>query len=273
MGQTPDTAWFDEIYRLYNKRALAWPDPIVFLYDYPDVRDREIVALVASALAYGRVKQILASVEKVLVLMRPSPVEFLKHVSNEKLWHSLAGFKHRFTTGEEVAALLAGAKSALENFGSLEKCFLDGFDKNDTTIASALATFAEGLGAANTGKHQFPLFPSPANGGACKRPMLFMRWMVRHDDVDPGGWENVPTSKLVVPIDTHMRKIAHRLGLTSRKTVDLKLALETTQAFAEINPDDPVQYDFALTRFGIRDDMTMDALPEKQPTPPTSTTI
>ncbi len=261
MNRTPNTDWFEKIYQLYNKRSLAWPDPIVFLYDYPDVRDREIAALIASALAYGRVAQILTSVEKILEIMRPSPSDFLAATSSVELQRALAGFKHRFTTGSDVAKLLSNAQTARGKFGSLEKCFLDGFDNSDTSIAPALTAFAENLGSKGSGNHAFPLFPSPTNGGACKRPMLFMRWMVRNDEVDPGGWENVPASKLIVPIDTHMRKIAHGLGLAKRKTADLKLAMETTRTFAEINPEDPVKYDFALTRFGIRDDMRLSDLP------------
>jgi len=78
--------------------------------------------------------------------------------------------------------------------------------------------------------------------------------MVRRDEVDPGGWNDIPRSKLVVPLDTHMHKIAIMLGLTRRKQADIKTALEITDAFKKIEPDDPVKYDFVLTRFGIRND-------------------
>jgi len=78
--------------------------------------------------------------------------------------------------------------------------------------------------------------------------------MVRQDDVDPGGWENLPASKLIVPLDTHMHRICLLLKFTSRKQADLRTAIEITEAFRTISPDDPVRYDFALTRLGIRDD-------------------
>ena len=81
-----------------------------------------------------------------------------------------------------------------------------------------------------------------------------MRWMVREDNVDPGGWKRVSPSKLCVPLDTHMHRICLLLGLTARKNVDIKTALEITGAFHAIEPDDPVRYDFALTRLGIRKD-------------------
>jgi uncharacterized protein (TIGR02757 family) len=82
--------------------------------------------------------------------------------------------------------------------------------------------------------------------------MLYLRWMVRADAVDPGGWEGLPPAKLVVPLDTHMAQVARAHELTARATPDLKMALEITVRFRALNPDDPVKYDFALTRAGIR---------------------
>ncbi|MBW2545477.1 MAG: TIGR02757 family protein, partial [Deltaproteobacteria bacterium] len=96
--------------------------------------------------------------------------------------------------------------------------------------------------------------PLPAKGSACKRLNLFLRWMVRRDDVDPGGWDDIPPSKLVIPLDTHMHRICLAFGFTKRKQADMKTALEITDSFRAIVPDDPVRYDFALTRLGIRKD-------------------
>jgi uncharacterized protein (TIGR02757 family) len=96
--------------------------------------------------------------------------------------------------------------------------------------------------------------PSPVGGSACKRLNLFLRWMVRQDGVDPGGWDNVPQSKLIVPVDTHMHRICLRLGLTTRKQANMATALEITEGFRALAPDDPVRYDFSLTRLGIRRD-------------------
>ncbi|HOX23780.1 MAG TPA: DUF2400 family protein, partial [Elusimicrobiales bacterium] len=86
-----------------------------------------------------------------------------------------------------------------------------------------------------------------------KRWNLYFRWMVRKDAVDPGGWNKIPPSSLIVPLDTHMQRIAKLLGLTKRKQADMKTALEITAAFAAVRPEDPVRYDFCLTRFGIND--------------------
>ena len=89
---------------------------------------------------------------------------------------------------------------------------------------------------------------------------LFLRWMVRKDRVDPGGWHGVPVSKLIIPLDTHMHKISLKLGFTTKQQANMRTALEITTGFRQIIPDDPVKYDFVLTRFGIRDDMNIDYL-------------
>jgi uncharacterized protein (TIGR02757 family) len=251
----------EELYTCYNRREFVSPDPLEFLYDYDDARDREIVALIASSLAYGRVGQILKSVSTVLERMS-SPSDFLKRASRESLRQTFANFKHRFTTGEGLAAMLYGVKKAVERYGSLHACFLDGLGEGDETVLPALSVFVAVLDAGANG-NAGSLMPSPSGGSACKRLNLFLRWMVRRDDVDPGGWFGVPCSKLVVPLDTHMHRASRGLGLTKRRQADMRTSLEITSAFREIAPADPVKYDFALTRLGIRDDTDLRAFLQK----------
>jgi uncharacterized protein (TIGR02757 family) len=82
--------------------------------------------------------------------------------------------------------------------------------------------------------------------------------MVRKDDVDPGGWDKIPPSMLIIPLDVHMHRISRLIGFTDRKQADMSTALEITSCFRKLAPKDPVKYDFALTRFGIRSDMSID---------------
>ena len=245
-----DTTILENLYRKYNRREYVSPDPLQFLYGYPSLCDREIVALVASSLAYGRVGQILKSVEKVLTKMGPSPHEFLTGASVTTLMKAFAGFKHRFTTGEELVAMLSGARKVLAKCHSLNECFVSGMNRHDSNILPGLQKFTDEIACAGN-----YLIPSPSRGSACKRMNLFLRWMVRDDAVDPGGWEGIPGSKLIVPLDTHMAQIGRMLGLTARKSANMAMAMDITAAFKSVAPRDPVKYDFALTRFGIRDGM------------------
>ncbi len=242
----------DALYARYNRREAVRPDPLEFLYAYSDVADREVAALVASSLAYGRVAHILRSVGEVLRELGPHPARFVDETERDELHRVFAGFRHRFTRGEQMAALLLAAKAIRARHGSLESCFAAGLDGQDN-IVPAMAAFAAELRAA-AGDELGHLLPSPRQGSACKRLCLFLRWMVRRDAVDPGGWRAVGASMLLVPLDVHMHRIALALGLTRRNQADLRTAAEITAAFASIEPDDPVRYDFALTRLGIRSD-------------------
>ena len=246
------------LYRDLNRRRYVHPDPLEFLYEYDDPADRQVVALVASSLAYGRVKQILRSVAAVLAVLGPQPARSLAEMSPSRLRRAMAGFKHRFSTGEHVAALLLGAKRVMRQFGSLQACFSRGLGADDDTVLPALRQFAGRIAEAARGQCHH-LLPDPACRSACKRLNLMLRWLVRRDDVDPGGWTCVGPEKLIVPLDTHMHKIALALGMTGRRGADMRTALEVTAAFREICPGDPVRYDFALTRLGIRDDLPLSA--------------
>jgi len=247
------------IYQKYNKRDLVSPDPLQFLYDYDHIEDREIVGIIASSLAYGRVQQILKSITVILEIVGDSPVDFLRSCSLNDFRKYFEGFKHRFTTAEDMALLFDAMKSVTVEFSSLEEAFMTGYSNDDDTLLPAMSLFIERLTTGYEGGKSY-LLPAPERGSACKRFNLFLRWMVRSDDVDPGGWNQLPASKLFVPLDTHMNNICTSVGITKRKNADMKAVKEITEWFRNINIDDPVKYDFALTRFGIRDDMSIEDL-------------
>ncbi len=236
----------EKLYGKYTHREYVHPDPLEFLYDYPDIEDREIVGFIASALAYGRVNQILKSVRFVLDQLGESPYETLVEGSGRAFVPKLRDFKHRFATGKEMVNMFKGIRRVVRKYGSLNACFLKGLSKTDENIIPALESFAHELGGGES-----HLIPCAGRGSACKRLNLFLRWMVREDVVDPGGWEGVLPSKLLIPLDTHMYKFGKALGFTERKTANLTTALEITKEFKALCPDDPVRYDFCLTRVGI----------------------
>jgi uncharacterized protein (TIGR02757 family) len=240
----------DELYARYNRREWVHPDPLVFLYEYEDLNDREIVGIIASSLAYGRVAQIHKSISSVLAPMGRSPSLFLRESSLGSLQRVFQSFKHRFTDGNELAALLFNTRRMVEEYGSLQRCFAEGLHHDDATILPALASFVGKLSSKSKPPGSM-LLPSPEKGSACKRLHLFLRWMVRRDEVDPGGWDLIKESKLIVPLDTHMHRIGLMLGLTGRSQADQRTAIEITESFRRIIPEDPVRYDFALTRSGI----------------------
>jgi len=246
----------EKIYKTYNKREFVHPDPLELLLPYATIKDREIVALIASSLAYGRVAQILQSVSSVLKIITISPYDFLMKSSFQSLKCAFKEFRHRFADGDQLSSLLFSTKKVLKKYGSLNKCFTHALDENDTTVMNALIFFSNELASCRIKPGH--LIASPQKGSACKRMNLFLRWMVRQDDVDPGGWEGVTPSKLIIPLDTHMYKIGLLLGFTNRKQMNMRTALEITCGFKKIIPNDPVKYDFALTRLGIRKELNFE---------------
>jgi len=254
MTPNPLIRQLEELYRKYNRKCYVHPDPLEFLYRYEDVRDREVVGFVAAALAYGNVTQILKSVEAALGRMGASPREYLDGSCPADFFHDFDGFVHRFATGRHMAAMLTGIKGMLATHGSLMEGFAAGCRETDATYLSALNRFAGAIRALSGESDPGHLIAMPDKGSACKRLNLFLRWMIRGDDVDPGGWEPLSPSKLVIPLDTHMFRICGSLGFTCRKQANAKAALEVTAAFSRLIPEDPVRYDFVLTRQGIRRD-------------------
>lgn len=249
-------AVFEGIYSEYNKREYVSPDPLQFLYGYDAAEDREVAGLIASALAYGRVAQILKSVGRVLDVLGEHPAEYLKNTERCEYERKLAGFVHRFTDSAALCSFLGAVGEVLRSYGSLERLFLSGW-RGD--ICEAIENFTDVMnGFAGCGSSF--LLPRPSKGSACKRMALYLRWMVRHDEVDPGGWSGIKPADLIVPLDTHLFHISSVLGLCSLKSANGRAAAEITESFRDISPDDPVKYDFSLTRYGIRNDMTVEEL-------------
>ncbi len=243
----------EDLYHRYNRREYVHPDPLEFLYGYPDIRDREIVGLIASSLAYGRVAQILRSVGRVLDIMGPSPHTYLSRSTPASLRQDFAGFVYRFARSSHLVDLMLGIKRVIGDYGSLQQCLLSGMKESDENILPGLSHLTEALIGHNG--EMGHLIPLASRGSSCKRLNLFLRWMIRKDDVDMGGWADPPPSKLIIPLDVHMHRFCRNLACTERKQADMRTALDITDCFREINPEDPVRYDFSLTRLGIRSDL------------------
>ena len=206
--------------------------------------------MLASSLAYGRVAQIYKSLSSVLEKMGPSPFRFLNQSTRLSLTAAYGGFTHRFATGGHLVNLMLAIQEALYRYGSIHGCFLSGMTIESETVLPALTQFVQAFTAGNAAGLGH-LIPLPERGSACKRLNLFLRWMVRKDDVDPGGWDQIPASKLIIPLDVHMHRMGVRLGFTRRKQADMRTALEITRAFRQMIPEDPIRYDFTLCRMGM----------------------
>lgn len=244
------------------ERSLVLPrDPVSFVWRYDDPGDRELVAFLAAGLAFGRVAAIMQSIEALLAIMGARPAAYVRRFDAEAGRSVLAPLVHRWVRGDDLAALLLVLRRLLEGWGSLEAAFLAGHDAAAPDVGPGLDAFsrlarsvdvsaAYGGGRPPRARVDY-FFPSPRGGAACKRLNLFLRWMVRRDRIDPGGWTRVAPSQLVVPLDTHVVRVGRCLGLTRRFSPGWAMACDITEALRAIAPADPVRYDFALCHVGM----------------------
>ena len=164
----------EKIYLRYNRPELVSPDPLQFLSLYTAPGDQEIAGLIAALLAYGRVQQILLSVDKILAPMEGSPVDFIVSSSTRALMALYKDFKHRFTTGDEIIGLIQGIALLLKEYTSLEKVFDEGSQSSSLTTHEALIHFTSRL--RDTSKlGSSHLLPNPEKGSASKRLHLYLR--------------------------------------------------------------------------------------------------
>jgi len=252
-------AALDRLYDAFNAPDSAL-DPIQIVRRYPDAADREVVAFVASALAFGRVASVMASVEAICRVLGPAPATFVRAFDPARDGRALESLVHRWTRGRDFIALLWVLRRLIDTHGSLEDEFLP-VDPAAADLGAAIERFSGAARAidlrpaygrvvpATPGVYYF--FSRPSTGGACKRINLFLRWMVRHDRVDPGGWTRIPSRQLVVPLDTHTIRIGKCLRLTRRASPGWKMAAEFTAALRTLDPIDPVRYDFSLCHLSM----------------------
>jgi len=250
----------DDLYRTFDHVDSA-TDPVHIVRRYANAEDREVVGFCAAALAFGRVSSVLQSIESLLAVMGPEPARFVHDFEPVRDSARIEPLVHRWIRGRDLVALLMILKRMLRTAGSLEEFFLQGDDPSAPDLSAALDAFCRRALETDLREaygRRMPkrpgvcyFFPRPAQGSACKRLNLFLRWMVRRDAIDLGVWTRVSASRLIVPLDTHVIRLGHCLRLTTYTTPGWKMAAQITSALRAINPDDPVRFDFSLCHIGM----------------------
>jgi len=244
-------------YKAFDRSTIE-PDPLQFLYLFDDEKDIEVMGFIASVFAYGSVKQIINTLDNIVHLMNSKPYEFVTNLNFKRDLKLFEGIKHRFYSEIDISRFFLLLHIVYNENQSLKKLFFKGFNKKDIDVKNGISNFSRyylNLYRNNFGKESRGvkfMFPLPEKGSACKRMNLFLRWMVRKDELDFGLWNEIPASKLVIPVDTHVAKISKQLNLTKRKNVSWKMAVEITNNLKKFDPDDPVKYDFAICHIGMR---------------------
>jgi uncharacterized protein (TIGR02757 family) len=229
-------------------------DPVGFAHAYRSPRDRELVALLAACVAFGNVKAIRTKMAILLERLGPSPSLLAEH--SREVRSRLRGWRHRVFRGEDVAALLVGARRVQRAHGSLGAFFEAEFARS-ASLREALGSLCDAIRKAGRfhrlGPRRGPrhLLPDPRGPSSNKRLLLFLRWMVRAaDGVDLGLWHIAPAA-LLVPVDVHIHKLSKNLGFTRRTAPTWRAAEEITGALARFDASDPTKYDFSLCHLGM----------------------
>lgn len=243
--------FLDGIYKKYKKKHSS-KDPVWILHRFTEPRDIELIGFIVSCYTYGQVDVINAFIERLLKITGSNIYEFTVNFSKSKDKKLLAGMYYRFNTGEHLISLFDILKKAAIKYGSLNELFLKGYKEDDENIVPSLSYFTRELKSPLKDRAQFKHFiPDPDANSASKRLNLYLRWMVRSDDIDTGAWKGIDKSKLIIPLDVHVHRIARELGLVQRRSADLKFAIELTNKLKQFDPLDPVKYDFALCHIGV----------------------
>jgi len=253
----------DDVRGRADLRARRAADPVDLVHRYTAREDQELVALVAASCAFGNVKAIRQKLGELFDLVGESPSRAADDPA--ALRKKVARWKHRVFRGDDVARLLAGARSLQREDGSLGAAFARELaradsvqDTREEAFRDALASFCDrirragGLDRKTHRRGPAHLLADVRAGSAAKRLMLFLRWMVRPaDGIDLGLWDDVEPSRLLIPVDVHIHKLGRNLGLTKRKDLSWRTAVEITEGLARLDPADPTRYDFSLCHMGM----------------------
>jgi len=218
------------------------PDPLMVATRYKD----EYIALICALFAYGNAKQIVKFLDS---------LEFdLLGMDDDKIKSELSNHYYRFQNSDDVSALFMVLKRLRET-DTIENIFYEGYSKNGDILDGLWLFISRLRGVIAKDSHGYNFLTGSvpkrtSSAGTYKRYLMYLRWMVRDDNLDLGLWSKIPRSALLMPLDTHTFNISKRLGLLSRKSCDMRASIELTQKLREFDPDDPIKYDFALYRIG-----------------------
>ncbi len=239
----------------------AGPDPIDYVHRYTAVPDREVAALIASSLAFGRVAAFSGTLDQIFVLADAGggPAAWAASALTQDD-PGLQPLFYRWVRGPDLQRWVRTIARFMEKHGGLSVFMKRAVSPRDKDISQGLAQLVDALRslALDPGEHEFQslprgfrhLLPHPKSGSACKRLCMLARWMTRSSAPDLGLWPVSP-HQLVIPLDTHIHKVARLLGLTRRTDGSWRTAVEITRNLRRIDAEDPIRYDFALAHLGI----------------------
>ncbi len=234
----------------YNHPEFLESDPIQIPHLFTLKEDVEISGFLTATIAWGNRKSIISNAHKMMELMDHAPYDFIQNHQEEDL-DKLQNFVHRTFNGVDLMYFVKSLKNIYQYRGGLEGVFTSNLDKK--SIQPSISKFKEVFFEIPHPKRTTKHISDPVKGSAAKRINMYLRWMVRDNTtgVDFGLWKDIPPSILSCPLDVHSGNVARKLGLLKRKQNDAKALAELDYSLRQLDPKDPVKYDFALFGLGV----------------------
>ncbi len=243
--------FLDRKVKQYNQPSFIPEDPISIPHSYKKKQDIEIAGFFTAVFSWGNRTTIIRKSRELMCLMNDSPHQFILNHTGREI-RKLLSFKHRTFNPTDLLYFIDFLRYHYTRHETLEDAFLLARDTkwDAETALSAFHHYFFSLDVVppRTRKH----IATPEHNSSCKRLNMFLRWMVRRDDkgVDFGCWRRIPMNRLICPLDLHVARVARRFGLLTRTTTDWPAALQLTDRLSQLDPEDPVKYDFALFTLG-----------------------
>jgi uncharacterized protein (TIGR02757 family) len=239
---------------LYAKHSFVNDDPVQVPHQFTKDKDIEISALISATLSWGNRKTIISKSQELMDRMDREPYEFVMEATEKDL-RVLDGFVHRTFQDGDIKGLVVALKKLYASHLSIGEFFKQQLSTVDQNLGPAFAGFKRFLLTNGLPPRASKHFGDPTTGSACKRMVMYSRWMSRtsKEGIDFGLWDINP-SLLSIPLDVHSGRVARSLGLLSRKQNDWKAVLELDKAIREILPEDPAKLDYALFGLGVYED-------------------
>ncbi|HBB90569.1 MAG: TIGR02757 family protein [Bacteroidetes bacterium GWF2_49_14] len=236
----------------YNHPGFIPADPISIPHSFTRREDIEISAFLTATIAWGNRASILRSAGRIMDFMDRSPFEFIMNYGDDGT-PGVQGFVHRTFNGADLDYFFRRIRFIYSDKGGLEQVFLEGYRQGG--IHGALDHFRQVFISSDVPGWTARHVSDVGRGSAAKRLNLFLMWMVRYDrrGVHFGLWKGIPAGALMIPLDTHVGRVARELGLLKRKGNDWQAVEELTAALRKMDPEDPCKYDFSLFGLGIFD--------------------
>ncbi|MCK5145430.1 TIGR02757 family protein [bacterium] len=252
----------DSLYKSYDAAYLDM-DPLGLVKRYERPGDQEVAGFIAAVMALGRWEQIRRVVSEILERMGSSPKDFVMGYYPSRHGNPFEDLRHRFYSGRDIGLLVYWLAQIARQEGGIEAFYMKGHNAGDIDVGPGLSAFVRNVARLDIepfynelpapGRGASHFLTDPFKGSAAKRLCLFLRWMVRTDNIDLGIWKSVSPAQLIIPLDVHITRLSRRLGLTRRSTPGWRMAVEITSALRALDREDPVKYDFALCTLGKLD--------------------